>query len=91
MKASQRFFTNRACAHFPCHQGIDPAQFNCLFCYCPLYFFADCGGEYTILGNGFKNCTQCTIPHRPEGYEHILMQLKKGFQAGLVPLGKPRK
>ena len=31
------FFTNRECEFFPCHAGIDPDEFNCLFCYCPLY------------------------------------------------------
>jgi Zn-finger protein len=22
----------------PCHAGADPDTFNCLFCFCPLYF-----------------------------------------------------
>ena len=31
------FFSNRECEYFPCHKGADPENFNCLFCYCPLY------------------------------------------------------
>ena len=31
------FFQNRACEFFPCHKGADAENFNCLFCYCPLY------------------------------------------------------
>lgn len=31
------YFSNRECEYFPCHKGADPENFNCLFCYCPLY------------------------------------------------------
>ena len=31
------FFQNRACEYFPCHKGVADEDFNCLFCYCPLY------------------------------------------------------
>ena len=30
-KEHYRFFQNRECEYFPCHQGIDPEDFNCLF------------------------------------------------------------
>ena len=30
-KPSSRFFQNRDCEYFPCHAGIDPARFSCLF------------------------------------------------------------
>ena len=39
------FFQNRDCEYFPCHETKHPEDFNCLFCYCPLY----------ALGRG---CTQ---------------------------------
>ena len=29
MKNSYRFFENRDCQYFPCHQGLE--DFNCLF------------------------------------------------------------
>ena len=58
------FFTNRACEHFPCHEGIDERDFNCLFCYCPLYALGpDCGGNFTYTKSGRKNCKNCALPH----------------------------
>jgi cobalt-precorrin-5B (C1)-methyltransferase len=67
------FFTHRACPHFPCHTGIDPQDFNCLFCYCPLYALGpECGGDFTYNAKGYKNCTQCTLPHRGDsGTKHV--------------------
>lgn len=58
------FFTNRACEYFPCHEGIDERDFNCLFCYCPLYALGpDCGGDFTYTKSGRKNCKNCALPH----------------------------
>lgn len=67
------FFTHRACRFFPCHEGIDPDEFNCLFCYCPLYALGpDCEGDYTYNAKGYKDCTACTLPHRGDaGTEHV--------------------
>jgi Zn-finger protein len=66
-------FTNRDCEYFPCHAGADPEQFNCLFCYCPLYTLADrCGGNFVFLPNGVKDCSGCLFPHDPENYDRIL-------------------
>ncbi|MBQ3302295.1 MAG: cysteine-rich small domain-containing protein [Eggerthellaceae bacterium] len=59
------FFTNRDCKYFPCHEGVPEDEFNCLFCYCPLYALgARCGGDFTYTSKGVKNCTPCSIPHR---------------------------
>ncbi|HHT76497.1 MAG TPA: metal-binding protein [Clostridiaceae bacterium] len=68
---SYRFFQNRACEFFPCHHISEHSQeaFNCLFCYCPLYPFPDCGGRYWMLQNGLKDCSNCTLPH----YEYDLI------------------
>ena len=58
------FFQNRACEYFPCHKGVADEDFNCLFCYCPLYLLGDeCGGNFEYLPNGIKNCSNCTLPH----------------------------
>lgn len=58
------FFTNRECPYFPCHEGIDERDFNCMFCYCPLYALGeDCGGDYRFLDNGVKDCSDCTRLH----------------------------
>ena len=75
--ASHRFFSNRACTYFPCHAGGDPETFNCLFCYCPLYFDKDCGGNGRRLASGVKDCSQCLRPHLPEAYDEILDRLKE--------------
>lgn len=61
------FFANTSCAYFPCHEGIDPERFNCLFCYCPLYPLGEyCGGDYTYTDKGYKDCSHCTIVHDGE-------------------------
>ena len=40
---SYRFFSNRECQYYPCHEGIE--EMNCLFCYCPLYERRHCPGN----------------------------------------------
>ncbi|MBN2139649.1 MAG: cysteine-rich small domain-containing protein [Desulfovibrionaceae bacterium] len=85
MKNSHRFFCNRDCEYFPCHQTKDPDNFNCLFCFCPLYFLDDCGGDFA-LREGVKDCSACLIPHRPEGYDRIIERLK----ARIAETRKPR-
>ena len=63
------FFSNRDCEYFPCHPGADPDNFNCLFCYCPLYLLGEeCGGNFRWLENGVKDCSNCLFPHRRENY-----------------------
>lgn len=59
------FFSNKECEYFPCHQGADPENFNCLFCYCPLYALGDkCGGNFRYTDKGIKDCTNCQLPHK---------------------------
>ena len=67
-------FRNRECEFYPCHPGADPDRFNCLFCYCPLYHRADCGGDY-VNRNGVKDCTPCLYPHDPDNYDEICARL----------------
>ena len=70
------FFQNRECEFFPCHAGADPDQFNCLFCYCPLYCLGEnCGGSCSYLENGVKDCSECLFPHCPENYDAIVSRL----------------
>ena len=67
------FFQNRECEYFPCHKGADPETFNCLFCYCPLYALGrKCGGNFRYNEKGFKNCTNCSFPHRKDNYEKVI-------------------
>ncbi len=72
------FFRNVDCAYFPCHKGLDAAEFNCLFCFCPLYWLDDCGGN-PALRDGLKDCTGCTVPHGPGGYDRVLARLRREF------------
>ena len=66
------FFSHKACEYFPCHPGADPENFNCLFCYCPLYALGtECGGNFRITEKGIKDCTGCVIPHKRENYGYI--------------------
>lgn len=66
------YFCNRECEYFPCHPTDDPENFNCLFCYCPLYVLGNrCGGDFVYLPNGCKDCSHCMFPHLPENYGTI--------------------
>lgn len=67
-----KFVQNKNCEYFPCHPDIPEEEFNCLFCYCPLYALkGECGGDYTYLSNGIKSCMSCIKPHQFTGYDHI--------------------
>jgi len=73
MKNSFSFFQNKDCEYFPCHEVKNCENFNCLFCYCPLYFLGDrCGGNFTYTRNGIKDCSNCTLPHSPGGYDYVI-------------------
>ena len=78
MEHSHRFFSNEKCMFFPCHPEAE-GEFNCLFCYCPLYFLGEeCGGAFrwAIHGNiKIKICSGCLLPHRPENYDLITGKL----------------
>jgi Zn-finger protein len=59
------FFSNTECPYFPCHEGVPEGEFNCLFCYCPLYVLGPrCGGNFTYTASGHKDCSACTMTHR---------------------------
>lgn len=67
------FTQHRACEFFPCHATDDPENFNCLFCYCPLYTLGSkCGGNFVYLENGHKDCSNCLVPHRRSSYSYII-------------------
>ncbi len=73
-----KFFQHRQCEYFPCHEGVDEDDFNCLFCYCPLYALGEkCGGNFEYLENGCKDCTDCIIPHLKESYDVIMKEYPK--------------
>ena len=72
---SYQFFQNRECEYFPCHKGVMDEDFNCLFCFCPLYTLAHCPGTPAYIDAGgarIKDCSGCLVPHKPGGYDRIL-------------------
>ncbi len=70
---SSRFFENKACEYYPCHEGEE--VINCLFCYCPFYWEEDCPGNPVFKekedGRKIKSCAGCAYPHKPAHYEEI--------------------
>ena len=89
---SYRFFQNRECKFFPCHEVQDEDDFNCLFCYCPLYLDDNCIGspEYIITGRGqrIKDCSSCVVVHRPEMYDKVIAHLRRQDEILRVDLRK---
>ena len=72
------FFSHKKCEFYPCHEIEEGEEFNCLFCYCPLYALGKkCGGNFKITENGYKDCSACTIPHKRENYGKILDKYEK--------------
>lgn len=72
------YFCNKDCQFFPCHENADPENFNCLFCYCPLYALGkNCGGNFKYLSGGVKDCSDCTLPHSAQGYAYVTRNYEK--------------
>lgn len=68
-----KFCQNKNCEFFPCHKFEKVENFNCLFCYCPLYMMGkDCGGNYSYTAGGIKDCSNCLLPHiKDVGFDHV--------------------
>lgn len=85
MRNAAKGFTNARCPAFPCHPGVDEREFNCLFCYCPLYHLEDCGGNHSqkgIGGENIKDCSLCSKPHMgEEGYDFVLNRLEQDLRS----------
>lgn len=75
---SFKFFQNKGCRFFPCHKGASAENFNCMFCYCPLYALGrDCGGNFTVLENGVKSCENCLVPHGPDSWDRLMERIPR--------------
>jgi len=70
---NHKFNQNKDCEYFPCHKGIDEKDFNCLFCYCPLYTLGkECKGNFKIH-HDIKDCSNCLIVHNGEkAHEYVI-------------------
>ena len=80
MEHNHRFFSNKSCMFFPCHNAPEEDEFNCMFCYCPLYPLKDCGGIFTWVEHEdtkIKLCTDCHLPHTPEYYDVVTHKLSE--------------
>ena len=53
---SDSFINNTDCKYFPCHKTLGDA----------------CGGNFTYMENGVKNCTDCMVPHTRNAVQYIL-------------------
>ena len=63
-----RFFQHRACEFFPCHSGVREEDFNCLFCYCPLYALGRrCGGSFVYTPQGITGIVVAPGMHEIHG------------------------
>lgn len=77
-KNDHSYFANKECPYYPCHKTADENEFNCLFCYCPLYALGDrCGGNFRYMENGVKDCSNCLVPHSKGGYDYIIKNFPK--------------
>ena len=77
-KGNYSFFQNTQCEYFPCHKTEHPEDFNCLFCYCPLYALGrKCGGNFKYNEKGVKDCSGCLVPHRRGNYDLINSRFKE--------------
>ena len=58
--------------------GVKEEDFNCLFCYCPLYTLGKhCGGHCTYTESGIKSCQHCTFPHQKKNYDAIIARFRE--------------
>ncbi|MBO5098819.1 MAG: cysteine-rich small domain-containing protein [Clostridia bacterium] len=77
MKNNCKYYKNTECEYFPCHENAGE-DFNCMFCFCPLYPLGDkCGGNFEYIDDKVKNCSNCLIPHSKDGYEYISKKLRE--------------
>lgn len=71
-----KFTQNTKCEFFPCHKVKNEAEFNCLFCFCPLYMLKEkCGGNFKYT-HDVKDCSDCTLPHSTKGYDHVMSKMR---------------
>ena len=76
LKENYKFMQNSMCEYFSCHEGL-VEDFNCMFCFCPLYENKSCGGVFSFNEFGIKDCSLCLLPHKREGYDYIVNEIIK--------------
>jgi len=82
MSENYKKFQHKDCEYFPCHKNVKEEDYNCLFCYCPLYMLKDkCGGNYKFA-YGVKDCSECTIPHGANSYVYVMSKMGEVMEIG---------
>lgn len=77
MSENYKFVQNRKCEYFPCHEGVKEEDFNCLFCFCPLYLLKEeCGGMFQYK-KSVKDCSDCTLPHGKNSHAYVMTKMKR--------------
>ena len=77
-----KFNQHTKCEYFPCHKLKNVDDFNCLFCYCPLYMLKDkCGGNFKYT-NDIKDCSGCTITHTKNAFDHVMSKMGEIMKIG---------
>ncbi len=80
---NSKFYNNKNCQYFPCHKNIKENEFNCMFCYCPLYALKDkCGGNFVYLDCGIKDCSNCKLPHLKNAHDFIMTKIDDIVEMG---------
>ena len=88
---SFKFFQNKECEYFPCHKKVPLNQFNCIFCFCPLYNYHKCGGIIKYIEDILvdtkniiyrRDCSSCDLPHYKNQYDNIInaVRLKENLK-----------
>lgn len=82
MSENYKFSQNKKCEYFPCHKVENKDDFNCLFCFCPLYMLKDkCGGNFKYT-NDVKDCSDCMIPHSKGAYKYVMSKMSQVIKIG---------
>ena len=87
MSENFKFFQHRECEFFPCHKTNNEENFNCLFCYCPLYALGEkCGGNFKYIegGPGAKERREALGAVLGIGYGNSSSFLKKLNRFGIT-------
>ena len=97
MSQNYSYFAHKECEYFPCHKGADPENFNCLFCYCPLYALGrNCGGAVQYKENGiglggvvtFKNARHSVEVAKTIPLDRLLTETDAPYMAPVPFRGK---
>ena len=76
------YFSHKKCEYFPCHKGADPENFNCLFCYCPLYALGDkCGGNFHFTESGIRRENYGYITGKYQELADMIRKQRENSQA----------